>query len=106
MSYQGPERRVHQIFVTDNTEYHMRGDICVAVRDGKTGQWIEGHTAIGCRLEGGLGRQGGGFLPHKGRPELGDRLAFESDLLTSPLRYVRRPGAETRRFYDGERQAS
>ena len=30
MSYEGPERRIHRVFVTRNTEYHVRQDRCVA----------------------------------------------------------------------------
>ncbi len=29
----GSERRIHRVFVTKNTEYHVRWQTCVAVRD-------------------------------------------------------------------------
>ena len=39
MSYEGSDRRVHQVFVTRNTEYHVRAELCVAVRDRGLGRW-------------------------------------------------------------------
>lgn len=51
MSYEGPDRRVHHVFLTRNREYHVRKGICVAVRDRKTGAWISKHEAIGMELE-------------------------------------------------------
>jgi hypothetical protein len=51
MSYEGPERRIHSVFLTRNREYHVRQGICVAVRDRKTGAWISKHKAIGMELE-------------------------------------------------------
>jgi hypothetical protein len=99
MEYRGPERRKYRVFVTDNTEYHLRADICVAVRNTKTGEWLEHHFTIGSRLEGGLSVRGGGFDLHVGAPEVGDRLAFDNDVLTSPVRTMRRPGLDTVKIY-------
>ncbi len=53
-SYPGPERRVHRMYVTRNTEYHFRGEVCVAVRDRKTGRWLDSHLAVNRRLTGGV----------------------------------------------------
>ncbi len=36
VGYLGPERRRHRAYVTRNTEYHFRDDVCVAVRDIKS----------------------------------------------------------------------
>ena len=49
--YTGPERRVHTIFRTQNREYHVRGDLCVAVRDLNTQIWISNHEAVGTRMD-------------------------------------------------------
>ena len=51
MLYEGPERRIHNVFLTRNREYHVRKGTCVAVRDRKTGAWISNHEAIGMELE-------------------------------------------------------
>jgi hypothetical protein len=101
MEYHGPERRVYRVLVTENTEYHMRGDLCVAVRHTKTGKWESHHFAIGSHLEGGLSRAGGGFRLNPGIPQVGDQLAFDNDILTSPLQRVRRPGLDTVQVYKG-----
>jgi hypothetical protein len=50
-AYDGPERRVHKIFKTQNREYHIIGDICVAVRDVNTQIWISNHEAIGTKMD-------------------------------------------------------
>ena len=52
--YRGPERRRHRIFVTRNTEYHFRDDVCVAVRDRRTGSFLQGHLALCRPLHGGI----------------------------------------------------
>ena len=43
MGYQGPDRRIHRVFVTRNTEYHVRAGVCVAVRDLRGGLMDGGH---------------------------------------------------------------
>ena len=50
----GTERRQNQVFVTKNTEYHLRSGTCIAVRDRRTGTWLEGHLAVGRSLSGGV----------------------------------------------------
>lgn len=32
MGHTGPERRIRKVYVTRNTEYHLRRDLCIAVR--------------------------------------------------------------------------
>jgi hypothetical protein len=46
MSYQGSDRRRHRLIVTRNTEYHLKDDLCVAVRDRNTKKWQVGHIAV------------------------------------------------------------
>ena len=94
MIYSGPERRQHRVLVTRNSEYHLRGPVCVAVRDA-TGDWKEQHVAIGCALEGGIRvKETGCYEPYFGiEPEPGLRLCF-GELLTSPLVEVKRPPKE------------
>jgi hypothetical protein len=96
--YGGPERRRHRVYVTRNTEYHVRDRLCVAVRDRRTGDFMHGHLAIRQRIEGGLRfLQGGGIAPNPDEPRSGDSLYFVGDgrdLVTSPLEGVGRPSKE------------
>ena len=89
------ERRIHKVFVTRNTEYHMRKDVCVAVRDRRSGEWLGGHLAIRQRIHGGLRfTRAGGILPNVGAPSIGESIFFHArgrDLVTSPVLSIERP---------------
>lgn len=92
-TFSGPERRQHRIFVTRNTEYHLRGRTCVAVRDVWTGRWARQHPALGRRLFGAVTPGQNGLEPVS-EPRTGTILWFENgddDILTSMLTYVSRP---------------
>jgi hypothetical protein len=93
-----PERRRHRVYVTHNTEYHVRDRRCVAVRDRRTGEFLHGHLAIDRSIAGGLKFfVNGGIAPNAGEPRLGESLYFASDgrdLVTSPLESVERPCRE------------
>ncbi len=94
---QSPDRRIHKVFVTRNTEYHVRRDVCVAVKDRRTGRWIEGHIAIRKKMEGSIRYNENGLFPNVGTPELGDAIYFrngERDLITSRLEAIERPERE------------
>jgi len=107
-SYRGPERRRHRVFVTRNTEYHFRDGFCIAVRDRRTGDFLEGHLALHRRVNGGLKfSPNGGISPNNGEPAPGESLYFAGDgkdphgeearareLVTSPLQTVERPPRE------------
>jgi len=83
-----------QVFVTRNTEYHVRRELCVAVKDRHTGRWIEGHVAIRKKLEGSLRYNENGVCPNIGTPAIGDAIYFrngERDLITSRLQAIERP---------------
>lgn len=93
------ERRIHKIFVTRNTEYHLRKDLCVAVRDRHTGEWLRAHLALRHRVHGTLkfNRQGG-ITPNTGLPAVGESLFFHAsgrDLVTSPVLSIERPARDT-----------
>jgi hypothetical protein len=96
--YRGPERRHHRVFVTRNTEYHFRDDICIAVRDRRTGQFLHGHLALTRPVHGGIRFfANGAIAPNPGEPQPGESLYFasdERDLVTSPLEHVVRPSKE------------
>ncbi len=89
------ERRIHKVFVTRNTEYHIRKDVCVAVRDRKSGEWLRGHLALRQRVHGGLKfTRAGGVSPNLGAPDIGESILFHArgrDLVTSPILTIDRP---------------
>jgi hypothetical protein len=95
-SYTGPERRIHKIYVTENTEYHVRRGVCVAVRPRTPhAGWVEGNRAVRMRLEGHF--RPGTAMPTIGLPQVGFRLYFAGaghDIITSPLVAIVRPPKE------------
>src|SRR3970040_661113 len=97
-SYPGPERRRHRLYLTRNTEYHFRDGVCIAVRDRKTGRWLESHLAISRRLTAGVRfTSQGAAAPCSAAPAVGEALYFGDDgreLLTTVLCGVERPGKD------------
>lgn len=93
--YGGRERRVHRMFVTRNTEYHCRGDVCVAVRDRRSRAWLPSHMALQRRITGGVRLLANGTaIPVPETPQVGEALYFGGegrDLITSVLCGVERP---------------
>jgi hypothetical protein len=94
-AYGGPERRRHKMFVTKNTEYHFKGEVCVAVRDRKSGRWLASHLALKRKLAGSVRFQGQACaIPLLDAPKVGDALFFGLDgreLVTSLLCAIERP---------------
>lgn len=95
MGYVGRDRRIHKVFVTRNTEYHIRKNLCVGVRDRRSGEWMHGHLALRSRVSGGLTfLSEGGVRASDGLPDVGESLFFIAtgrDLVTSPIVRVDRP---------------
>ena len=91
----GHERRQHRMYVTRNTEYHFRGEVCVAVRDRKTGRFLPSHLAMQRRLSGGVKYQSNGSaIPSCAPPQVGEALYFGDDgreLVTSLCSSIERP---------------
>lgn len=88
-------RRRHRMFVTRNTEYHLRLDECVGVRDLQTGKWQRHHAALRLRAI---------RLPPMGHDHswVGRRLQFwgsDKDVVTSPVLDVGRPEREVLPHY-------
>lgn len=92
------ERRVHKVFVTRNTEYHLRSGVCVAVKDRQSGEFLRAHLALSQRIHGGLRfTRAGGIHANLGMPDVGESLFFHAsgrDLVTSPVLSVERPERE------------
>ena len=81
------ERRRHRIFFTKHTEYHLRGDECVGVRDRRSTLWLLDHAALRLRAL---------RMPRAGSGErwIGQRIQFwghNTDVLTSPILGMGRP---------------
>ena len=91
----GQERRQHRMYVTRNTEYHFRGQTCVAVRDRKTGRFLHAHLAVRRTLSGGVKYQPNGTaVPSGAAPQVGEALYFGDDgreLVTSLCSSIERP---------------
>jgi hypothetical protein len=108
--YAGPERRRHRVYITRNTEYHVRDRCCVAVRDRRTGELLHGHLALHRRVEGGLRFfDNGAIAPNPGEPRQGESIYFAGDgreLVTSPLEATGRPDREMVSGYPSARSAS
>src|SRR5712671_713724 len=98
MDYSGPERRIHKVFVTRNTEYHVRNDTCVGVRDRHSGSWKSTHFAVNLPVAGAIRfYEGGALSATAGLPQVGESMYFETtarDLVTSAVVSVERPRAE------------
>ena len=93
--YSGRERRQHRTFVTRNTEYHCRGDVCVAVRDRRSHTWLPSHLALHRRITGGVRLLANGTaIPSCDLPRVGEALYFGEggrEFITSVLCGVERP---------------
>jgi hypothetical protein len=94
-------RRRHRMFVTRNTEYHLRLDECVGVRDLETGAWQRDHAALRLRAI---------QLPPMGHDYswVGKRLQFwgsGKDVVTSPVIDVARPESDDIERYVSREQS-
>jgi len=106
--FTGPERRRHLVFRTRNTEYHLRGMRCVAVRDLQTQRFIDGHPALGRYLSGALRYGPDGaitkYVMIGESPDVGDVLFFSdgrmrTELRTTAVRDIERPPKEAVSHY-------
>ncbi len=78
------------VFATANTEYHLRGALCVAIRDRRTGEWLTEHDALGAEVTCMLARVGGQWRRHVLSPRTGSALWFSKvQVTTSTIRACR-----------------
>ena len=100
MAYQGTDRRRHRVYVTRNTEYHIRDGVCVAVRDRKSRAFRAAHIALNLRMEGGVRiYPNGAMIPNVEHPAPGDAIFFTHmnadgelrQIVTSKLERIDRP---------------
>ena len=90
--YVGPERRVHQLYVTRHNEYHVRKGVCVAVKPPQSAEWITDHGAISKKLDGVV--KPGMQVPLPGPPVVGLGLYFSDrsgSIITSSVVAILRP---------------
>ena len=103
MSSNAKERRIHKVFVTKNTEYHVRRETCVAVRDRRSGRFLNGHMAINSKVGGGLKfSREGGVSASDTFPTVGESIFFFAqgrDLVTSAVVAIYRPPANVVKSY-------
>jgi len=94
-AFSGPERRHHKLFITRNTEYHVRDGLVIAVRKRGASDWVSTHSALGMSVRGKIGPSS--VVPLPGEPQAGDRLYLASDhkdMITSTIDAVERPKKE------------
>jgi hypothetical protein len=98
MAYAGLERRIHKVFVTRNSEYHVRQKTCVGVRDRESGEWLRTHFAVARPVVGSIKFfESGAMSATPGLPGVGESMYFEDlgrDLVTSSVIAVERPSPE------------
>ncbi len=97
------DRRIHKVFVTRNTEYHLRRDRCVGVRDRRTGDFLTDHAALHQRAVAAVIRlPNGGFKLQMNLPSPGEAILFEGhgSVLTGPVLTVERPPQPIVAMYD------
>ena len=76
-SYRGDERRRHHVYITRNTEYHLRDNVCVAVRDRRSRSFRPAHIALNLKLQGGVKIfSNGALIPNVQKPLVGDAIFF------------------------------
>ena len=88
MVHSGPNRRVHTVFMTETMEYHVCADLCVAVRNRKSGVWSAMHNVVGMMLT----------TPMNGQPIVGGCLTFCAEnafVRTAKIVDIIRPGRST-----------
>jgi hypothetical protein len=81
----------YQVFLTRNSEYHVKSHVCVGVRDRRTGQWFSEHPALSRALSSVV-RTADSLAPLR-TPHLGESLEFDLDgepLRTSPVLNIER----------------
>jgi hypothetical protein len=100
MSYQGSDRRRHRVFITRNTEYHVRDDVCVAIRDRQARKFRGAHLALNLKIQGAVRiGQNGLALPDSEAPRVGAAIYFtredpdgrERQIVTSRVERIDRP---------------
>ena len=98
------ERRIHTVYVTRNTEYHVRDNICVAVRDRAARKFRPAHLALHLKLQGAVRiNPNGVVIPEPQNARIGSPIYFtqvdeegmERQIVTSRVERIERPEKTT-----------
>jgi len=65
----------YRVYLTRNSEYHVRGLTCFGVRDRRTASFLDDHWALGQRLEGTFADSTGHIRTYS-LPVVGESLRF------------------------------
>jgi hypothetical protein len=77
----------YRVFLTRQSEYHVRGHVCFGVRDRRSGRWLESHWALRARLASAF-PDAQGNMCSIASPAIGEPLWFAVDGVlhhTSPV---------------------
>jgi hypothetical protein len=80
-----------QVYLTRNSEYHLRRHVCVRVRDRRSGLWLDDHPALTHPLAASVCTAGERSLVRA--PLLGEALEFDVNgepLRTTPILAIER----------------
>jgi len=68
----------YRVFLTRNSEYHVRGHVCFGVRDRRNGEWPSRHWALGQHLASAFPDHTGKMCS-LGSPVVGEPLWFAAE---------------------------
>lgn len=77
----------YRVFLTQKSEYHIRGHACFGVRDRRTGEWMSEHWALGHQLATAFANAHGHAITTR-LPAITESLSFMIDgalHYTSPI---------------------
>jgi hypothetical protein len=98
-----PERRHHRMYVTKNSEYHLRDDVVVGVRKRDSGIWDRASKALRARLVGAFNTVEDVLHGIATPPRIGEPLLFINeegeDIITTKVSEIARPPREARTNY-------
>lgn len=100
--YRGQERRRHTLYVTKNTEYHVRDGVCIAVKSRVKGTWTLNHSTLNRAVTSAVRFSAGDPCPSLEPAAIGDALFFGdggSDIVTSRLLEITRPAKQVVEAY-------
>ena len=90
--------------MTRNTEYHVRRERCVGVRDRQSGEWMQRHFALNLPVAGAIRFfDSGAMAASPGLPNVGESMYFEDvgrDMVTSSIVSVERPRRDVVEEYE------
>jgi hypothetical protein len=65
----------YRVYLTKNSEYHVRALVCFGVRDRRTGEWVQTHWALAQKLASAF-PDATGHMRTVDLPVVGESLSF------------------------------